>query len=438
VRKRPISRHLLAIAALAIAASACSNPEIEHGALREAIETTRFIDVHAHPSLGHVDYPAGDRYPTLEPPISRPYWVVPEDRIAVFDALEIRGLRAIYGYTQQLVTESDFAELKRLSENFWKDGRRAGLHKVLDLCGIERVFYDAGGRHDDLDPARAAWVPFIDSTLSPFPAPGLKGVSPDFKDWLASSAAEVGERAAAAGRTFADLPGYLAFVDDTLASFKAQGAVALKLGVAYSRTLWFDDPDEAEVRSLFAAGVKGTVTDWPSYKKVQDFVARHIFLRAGALGLPVHVHTGFGADAGLRSLDSSALNLESVFSDLRFVGTRFLILHASYPQADKLKPLLEKRNVFVEFSAVNWMVFEEELARILEDWFLYPGAADKVMFGSDAGAPVLFWIAARNSRQALYRALAALVARGRLSEDGAVRVAEKVMRGNALRLHGSS
>lgn len=435
-RKTGRVHYALLIALLISLGIGCSAGGTKYPVLRDAIERTRFIDVHAHPSLAHVDFPAGDRYPTLEPPISRPYWAAPEGRIAVFDALQVRGLQAVYGYTRPAVTEADLPELKRLSQEFWRDGSRAGLDRVLDRCGIERVFYNAGRRKDDLDPGRAAWVPFIDSFLSPFPAPNMTGVSPEFREWLASSAGEIRERAAAAGRAFADLPSYLAFVDAALTSLGEGGAVALKLGVAYARTLWFDDPDEAEVRSLFAAGLKGAIADWPAYKKVQDFVARRVFLKAGELGLPLHVHTGFGADAGLRNLDSSALNLESVLSDMRFKETRFLILHASYPWADKVKPLLEKRNVFVEFSAVNWMVFEEELARILEDWVLYPGAAEKVMFGSDAGAPVLFWVAARNSRDALFRTLAALVDRGRLTEEGAVRIADKVMRANALRLHG--
>lgn len=160
-----------------------------------------------------------------------------------------------------------------------------------------------------------------------------------------------------------------------------------------------------------------------------------MFLKAGELGLPVHFHTGFGASAGLRNLDSNPLNLESVFSDIRFKNTRFLMLHAGYPFWDKLKPLLEKRNVFVEFSAVNWMVFPEELSRILTDWLMYPGASEKIMFGSDAGAPVFFWIAAKTSREALYAALAGLIDRAIITEDKAVRFAEKIMRGNAEKLH---
>jgi predicted TIM-barrel fold metal-dependent hydrolase len=160
-----------------------------------------------------------------------------------------------------------------------------------------------------------------------------------------------------------------------------------------------------------------------------------MFMMAGGLALPVHFHTGFGADAGLKNLDSHPLNLESIFSDRRFDQTQFLILHAGYPFWDKLKPALEKRNVFVDFSAVNWMVFDFELAEILADWLAYPGLTEKIMFGSDAGAPVFFWMAAENTRRALYLALAGLIDRGVLDEQEAVEVAGKVQRRNALRLH---
>lgn len=81
---------------------------------------------------------------------------------------------------------------------------------------------------------------------------------------------------------------------------------------------------------------------------------------------------------------------------MAFKDTRFVMLHTGYPFWDKIKPLLEKRNAFVEFSAVNWMVFDYELADILFDWLSYPGVSEKIMFGSDAGAAVFFWIAAEN------------------------------------------
>ncbi len=121
---------------------------------------------------------------------------------------------------------------------------------------------------------------------------------------------------------------------------------------------------------------------------------------------------------------------------MKFIKTNFVMLHAGYPFWDKLKPILEKRNTFVEFSAVNWFVYEDELEKILYEWLSYPGASEKIMFGSDAGAPVFFWIASKNSRKALYSALSRLIERRIINEEKAILIAEKIIRGNAMKVHG--
>ena len=407
----------------------------EHPALADAIAKTRFVDVHAHVVVGHVPTEEEDIYPTLEPPLGRPFWVVKKDRIAVFDTMEPRALRAIYGYTRDEVREEDLPELKGLSEAFWKAGNRAGFDKVLDLCGIERVF-DNTSKLEDINPARVFWVPFVDHLFCPMDPTGITGISPDLKLDLEDYAKDFAELIAEHGAVIKDLPSWLVLVDKVLDGYKRDGAVALKVVCAYRRSLWFDDVPESEAASLFLRGLKGRLTTWEEYKKVQDFIARHIFLKAGQLGLPVHFHTGFGANAGLKSLDANPLNLESVLSDFRFKDTTFVILHAGYPAWDHLKPLLEKRNVYVEFSAVNWFVYEKELTNILYSLLTYPGASEKILFASDAGAPVFFWIAAENSRRALYGALSRLIDEGIIDEAKAVRIALKIMRDNALRIHG--
>lgn len=57
------------------------------------------------------------------------------------------------------------------------------------------------------------------------------------------------------------------------------------------------------------------------------------------------------------------------------------------------------------------------------------------MFGSDAGAPAFFWIAAKNSRQALYLALSRLINKERINGDKAILIAKKIMCDNAIRIH---
>jgi hypothetical protein len=409
--------------------------QARHERLEVFIDQTRFIDVHSHPSARHVDYPSDDTYPTLEPPIGRPYWAIPRDRIAVFDTLEPEALRAIYGYGKPDVADADLPGLRALSRKFWALGSLAAFDRVLDASGIEMTLANTEELRTELDPARVRWVPFVDCLLFPFAAPEMKGAPPSLREMLGDCSGAAAARSARFGRRATHLGAYLDLVDAILADFKKRGAVALKFGIAYHRTLWFDDPAWEEAAAVYADGLRGKLDSWEKYKIVQDVIGRRILLKAGELGLPVHFHTGFGADARLKNLDSNPLNLESVVSDLRFRDTRFLILHAGYPFWNELKPLLEKRNVFVDFSAANWMVYEDDLAEILGSWLGYPGASDKVMFGSDAGAPVFFWIAAHNSRRALYRALAGLVDRGIITEDKAILVAGKIMRENALRLH---
>lgn len=186
---------LLPVFLLIAAKLLSAHPAVKYPALLEFIEKTRFIDVHAHPSLAHLDYKKEDPYPTLEPPISRPFWPIPKDRIAVFDTLQPEALKAIYGYNKDTVTEKDGEELRKLSQKFWQAGPGHGLIRVLDASGIDKVFANTSAFPQGLDPARVAWVPFIDLFFYPFAAPLMRDVAPDLKESLGSYSREV--RAAA-------------------------------------------------------------------------------------------------------------------------------------------------------------------------------------------------------------------------------------------------
>ncbi|MGQ9617675.1 MAG: amidohydrolase family protein [Candidatus Aminicenantia bacterium] len=406
--------------------------------LYDFIENTKFIDVHSHPVTGHRKYEIEDPYPTLEPPIVRPFWVIPKDRIALFDSMEIEALKEIYGYKKEDVTREDIQELEELSLKFWSQGKRDGFNRILEICGIERVFSNSKDPEKELDRERVFWVPFVDQFFYPLQPSNLRSINPSLKRSLEGYYEEVRELSKKFGKEITDLENYLDFVEKVLVFYKNNGAVALKVASGYIRTLWFDEVEREEASKIFSDGLKEGISDWNRYKKLQDFIARKIFQTAGKLNLTVHFHTGFGASATLKNLDSNPLNLESVFSDMRFKGTTFLMLHGGYPFWDKLKPMLEKKNVYVEFSAINWFVFEDELSRILYEWLTYPGGSEKIMFGSDAGAPVFFWISAKNSRKALYKALSKLIKKGILNEEKAIKIAGKIMRTNAIKIHNLS
>jgi hypothetical protein len=412
-----------------------SHAKVKYEKLFKFIQKTHFIDVHSHPIAGHAEYKAKDPYPTLEPPIGRPFWPVKKERIAVFDSMQADALKEIYGYKKEEITENDLPDLIELSQTFWAVGKKEGFNRVLDICGIEKVFSNSRSQRKDLDAERVLWVPFVDLFFYPFECPDMKAINPELKKSMEYYSKDVWKLSEKYKIEINDLSTYLLFVDKVLIDCQRNTAVALKVASAYIRTLWFDDPDKDEAAVIFDEGLKGKLVRWKRYKKLQDFVARYIFIKAGELKLPVHFHAGFGADAGLKNLDSNPLNLESIFSDIRFKETQFIMLHGGYPFWDKLKPLLEKRNIYVEFSAINWFVYEHELEKILYEWLCYPGASEKIMFGADGGTPVFFWIAAKNSGKALYQALAKLIDNRIISEEKAILIAEKIMRDNAIRVH---
>ncbi len=403
--------------------------------LETAIEETFFIDVHSHPVPRHLDHDNRDPYPTLEPIFRRPYWPNKKDRIAVFDTLQAEGLREIYGYKGTEVTAADLPELKKLSKKFWSRGPEKAFDHVLDMSGIEKTL--AQGDVPETAPARrrVLWVPSVDLLFYPLNPTALRDISPGLKGTMESYYEANKSLAHHFGAGEKSLDAHLKRIDLLLKKFAQQGAVALKVLSSYYRTLWFGDVDRRTAETVYREAQKKPLTCWEEYKKLQDFLARYVFQKAGTLKLPVHFHTGFGAQATLRNMDANALKLESIFSDLRYVNTDFLVLHGGYPFTSQVKPLMEKRNVYVDFSAVSWMVFDEELAGILYEWLMYPGASEKIMFGTDAGAPVFYWIAARNTRRALYMALSRLIGGGIIDEAKGIRIAKKIIRENAKRLH---
>lgn len=416
---------------------AAPSDEIRYPALRAAIETTPAIDVHSHPQSAHRHYADNDIYPVLLPPISRPFWPTDPGRIAVWEKRQAAALTAIYGFPagRGEVTRDDIPHLDELSRVFWAAGPREGLNRVLDRCGIAVTFSNRIAPPAGLDPVRVRWVPFVDPLFTPFDPAGLTDVTQELRDGLDAEFVGLPAIVGAAGIRPQNLEEHLRLIDAALAAFKRNGALALKVESAYHRSLLFEFVPRAEAEDLYDRGMRGELTSWRDYRRLQDFLARSIFVAAGTTGLPVHIHTGFGATATLKNLDSHPLNLEEVLSGMEFAGTKFVLLHAGYPYWRELKPLLEKKNVYVEISAANWMVFEEELAEILAEWCAYPGAARKIMFGADAGAPVFYHIAATNSRAALYRALARLIDRGIVNEAGAIEVARDILQRTASRVH---
>jgi predicted TIM-barrel fold metal-dependent hydrolase len=237
-----------------------------------------------------------------------------------------------------------------------------------------------------------------------------------------------------------DLSGYVRFVDETLSRWQKEGAVAVKFGEAYYRTLRILDVPESRAAALYSRGLKEALGR-DDYIALQDFLWRHILLKAGELTLPVHIHSSMGVPPFLRTQESDVRNLEDVLADPRFFKTPVVLVHGGGPWHEIAAYLALKPNVWIDISSMAFVYPTPELARILRTHLTF--APEKVLFGTDAGgAPgvpgsdVHHILLSRATRDALYLALAGLARDGLVTERQAMEMGRGVLRDNARRLYG--
>jgi hypothetical protein len=155
---------------------------------------------------------------------------------------------------------------------------------VLDQLGIETMLANRISMGAGVTPPRFLWVPYEDALLFPLDNRAL-ATNSDRKAFFEDEDRLLARYLKECGYTKppATLGEYLQkVVDPTLERQKRGGAVAVKFEAAYLRSLDFDDVPRAEAESAYAHS--------GAYKKLQDFLFRHIAAEAGRLGMAVHLH----------------------------------------------------------------------------------------------------------------------------------------------------
>jgi predicted TIM-barrel fold metal-dependent hydrolase len=159
------------------------------------------------------------------------------------------------------------------------------------------------------------------------------------------------------------------------------------------------------------------------------------------MGMAVHLHTMAGAGGYFDVSGANPLNLESVLNDPALRQTKLVMVHGGWPFTREITPLLEKPNAYLDFSAQSLQQSPATLAGTLREWLEH--VPEKVMFATDAypysdeiGWEESGWISARNGREALGRALTAMLRDGNITHARAVELARMVLRENARGLYG--
>jgi predicted TIM-barrel fold metal-dependent hydrolase len=378
------------------------------------IEKIRAVDHHSHalparmPERGESERPD----PLGKTPFSYPV------RLRVTNPEYVEAWRALYGYRHEDMTDDHAREALRAKLRLMEQKGVDYPSWVLDQAGIEIMLVTMPSLGPGQTSPRFLWVAQADDLLFP-----LDGDQP--------------------GKLPTTLDGYLdRVVKAQLEGWKALGAVAIKFGIAYRRSL-----DVARVPAVDAKFIyerysqvgRPSATD---YKALQDFLFRAVAREAGRLGLAAHIHTGIGADPYFGISGSNPMLLESAFNDQTLRQTNFVMLHGGWPFEREAGVMLIKPNVYADFSSQTFLRSTRALSRVLEEWLeWYP---EKVLFGTDAysdDTPLAnweekTWLTTRTSREALALALTRMMEAGQIARARAEELARLVMRDNAVRLYG--
>ncbi len=415
--------------------SCAARSDVDAG-IASAIDETKAIDNHAHPMCVTA---AGERdtdYDVLPVELMDPSWSIPP-RADPNNPDFGRAQQALFGIREPA---ERVAAAKRKAMHEHGDSYPDW---VLDRLGIDIMFANRAAMGRGLEPARFKWVPFADPFMYPLNNDHLAARDPDRKSFFPAERKTLDRYLKEAGVPAlpAGLDDYIAFVKATLARWKRAGAVAVKFEMAYLRSLAVGSPDRAAAAKVYASYLRSGVPSDADYKTLQDYIFRGIALECGNLNLPVHIHSLAGAGAYYDNAGANPSNLEPVLNDPGLRKTKFVIIHGGWPYTGEMAGLLQKPNVYLDYSAQTYFLYPRELSRIVR-LYLEMGP-DRVLFATDASpfTPAISWeesawYSARTARDALALALTGMTSDGEITHDRAIRLAHMVLRENAKKLYG--
>jgi uncharacterized protein len=184
-------------------------------------------------------------------------------------------------------------------------------------------------------------------------------------------------------RSLHTLDDYMHAIDEHLEQQVADGVVALKLRIAYERTIAFERVGRCEAETAWNhVRVHAFEASSPADSvPLQDYLVRHFVRRSIDLGLPIQVHTGLQEGNGNVLEHSRPTLLVNLLLD--FPEARFDLFHGSYPYGGELGAIAKNfRNVSIDMC---WLPIISPMAarRWLSEWIETVPHSKIFCFGGD-------------------------------------------------------
>ena len=213
--------------------------------------------------------------------------------------------------------------------------------------------------------------------------------------------------------------------------------VAVKVGIAYERSLFFEDVSKEKATEIFNKILALPNNESLQYngsdiKPLQDYMMHRLLDLARATNTPVEFHTGLQSGDGNTIENANPALLSNLF--LKYRTVKFVLFHGGYPFGGELATLAKNfRNVYLDMCWL-YIISPSYSERYLHEW-LETVPANKIMaFGGDflnvegVYGHLLF------ARQIVSNVLIAKVRDGYFTEDEALKIAQLILHDNAIQL----
>ncbi|XP_055807899.1 protein fluG [Solanum dulcamara] len=217
-------------------------------------------------------------------------------------------------------------------------------------------------------------------------------------------------------------------VADEVFAFKS--IVAYRSGLAINTEVTEKEAEEG-LSDVLCAGHPIRISN----KSFIDYIFLHALKVAQSYDLPMQIHTGFG-DKDLDLRLANPLHLRNLLEDKRFMKSRLVLLHASYPFSREASYLASVYpQVYLDFGlAIPKLSFHGMLSSVKELLELAP--MNKVMFSTDGIAfAETFYLGAKKAREVVFSVLRDACVDGDLSIPEAIAAVKDIFAENAKQFY---
>jgi len=237
------------------------------------------------------------------------------------------------------------------------------------------------------------------------------------------------------GKDFTSLPQLESLIDSVFAQDVKKGIQGAKFGVAYYRTLKFDDVSRETANAVFEKMKSDPdhIFSFDEAKPLQDFMFFKLLSLCDKYKLPVQIHTGLQTGSGNDISNANPTGLSKAF--FKFPNLKFCLLHAGYPYGGEMAALAKNfPNVYIDM-AWSAIISQSYTVRYLEE-FIETVPNNKIMaYGGDSQTVEGAYGASVLARETVAMALTEMIKDGYLTEAEALDVAKKILRENAINIY---